>query len=300
KSPSSAIGVHVLKAEKEVLSDLFAGGFDNAVLIENSEDVILQNSRFEACPNNGVNVTNSKAVTIRNVTLRDNGQGFLFDEGCKDCLVSQVFETNALFGSFVRWIDGLIIEDSFFEINSATNPFNCLQFGSVVEANAQAHDVIIRNCHFLNRQKILANSVAAGFDGVLFVAGSNALLEDCVIDINAAPKSPNPDQGIFFYANGALHISATLPDSKSSVVAPGRVFTNLRVSNCVITNPGSNGIVTENFTNNITVDSCLIGSSLTGVNLQGTSAFVLKNSEVQNNTLIGVRVGDSPVLLPAL
>lgn len=300
KGPSSAIGVHVLNTEKVTLDNVFAGGFDNGVLIENSEDVVVQNSRLVSCPGNGINASNSKAVIIRNTSLKDNGQGFLFDEGCKDSLVSQVFETNAIFGSFVRWIDGLTIEDSFFEINNSNNSFSCLQLGSTVEANAQVHDVIIRNCHFLNRQKIAANSAAAGFDGVLFAAGSNGLLEDCVIDINAPVRPAILDQGFYAYVNGALHISATLPETKAPTSSLNRIFTNLRVSNCVITNPGSNGIITENSTTNITVDSCLIGSSQIGVNLQGTSAFVLKNSEVQNNTITGVRVGDSSLLLPAL
>ena len=299
RGPGIAIGVHIKNTSKVNIADVAAGGFDNGVLIENSEDVQLHNCRFVGCPFSGISSINSRAVLLQHITLKDNGYGLIFDEGCKDCFIDQIYETNSVTGTFIRWIDGITIQNSFFEITSANDAFSCMQVGSELESQGRVNDILISNCHFINRQIITQSSPAAGFDGLAFVAGSNAVVQNCVIDINASARNANPTLGLFFYQNGALHISGTIPESNSFEPLSDRIFTNLRVTNCVITNSGSNGIVTENFTHNVTIENSTI-SGRVGALLQGTSAFVFKNNEIQHCGITGISIGESGLLLPIL
>lgn len=296
-SDPASIGIHIFETEKITLDGMFIVGFNNGVLIEDSQDIMIKNSRMNLSNENGISVNESHAITVYNSSFTENGQGLLFDQESSDCLVSKVIETNAFLGSFIRWVHGITIEDSIFEINNIVNPFNCLQFGSTEELDAQAYDVIIRNCQFINRNQITAQDPSAGFDGVLFAAGSNGLMENCIIDINAQARpaiNANPP-----YVNGALHISSTLPNGQSFPdVQPTRFFSNLRVRNCAFSNLGGHAVTTENSTFNLTIENCLIGTSLRGINLVGSTACVIKNNEIQKNKASGVVLGSSNLILP--
>lgn len=299
RGPGLAIGIHVQNTTKVNVDNAFFNGFDEGMVIEESNSVYVNNSHFEFCGDNGIVAVASQAVNIKDTTFSDNNQGILFDFNCKDCSVSNVQETNAFAGSFMRWVTGLTIENSVFEINNNVNPNSCLQLGSSVDADAQANDVIIRNCQFINRLPIFQEDPNAGFDGVLFAKGTNAIFENCIIDINAAFKPGNDvPGGTLPYQNGALHISSTLPTTEGVEPLFTQFYANLKVRNCILSNFGNHAVTTENETSNITIESCKICGQTNGVNLIGTTASVIKNNEVQNCGFHGVFLGSSFLIQP--
>lgn len=298
KGPGGAAGILIFNSDKVAIENNAFFDFDAGVLIEDSVDVTVRNTRFSATLI-GIFTSNSQAINIQDCAFTDALEGLRLDNQSRDIFISGVIETNSLAGSFIRWADAVTIENSVFQSVHLDNPLSLLQIGSSVDEEAVVNDISIRNSQFLNRTQITSTDPGAGFDGILFAAGSNALLENCTVDTNAAPFLGDQPFGLFPYINGALHFSQTLPTSIAPIpAAPTRIFSNVRVTNCVLSNLGSNAVVTENSTNTLTFEGNAITSGGVGVLLQGTTTTVIKSNEIQNNGTGGVLLGSSSLLQP--
>ncbi len=294
------LGIHVINSQKITLDNNLLSLFEVGLLIENSVEVAVNDSAFNECELGSFAITCTDVRHI-NTTFDDCQEGLTFDQNCQDILIDNVVETNSSFGSYIRWAHGVIIQNSIFECTNARNPFSLLQIGSTDDPQAHVFDIIIQNCQFINRVPVRATDAGAGFEGVLFAAGSNAVVDSCVIDINSSPTPGNQQIGELPYINGALHFSQTLPVSlPPSPSAQNQFFSNARVTNCVLSNLAGNAVTTENFTQDLTLERNIINSFLIGVYLQGTSATVVRYNDIQHNGANGVEISASNLLLPAV
>ncbi|MBA3954333.1 right-handed parallel beta-helix repeat-containing protein [Candidatus Dependentiae bacterium] len=280
-----------------VLRSYFHNITFRAVDAFSSDDIAIEDSKFV----NDLAFTDAGTAGVR----FNSTSGKLDTPSCRNIRISDCqFSGTSLGGPIqLRFVDGALVENTTVSVDNEIFNANLLQGGSPntgatgtdLDNALTANSIIIRNSSFKSQ------NVANGTDGIVLAAGSGALIENVVVDVNS-PQDPtgNPP-----YLNGALHISAS--DQPCLTVSgvdvpvcgnPNAVYSNVRVSNSSFRNQGFYGVIISSGTRNVVIEECIISRNNRGIRIVGSTFVTLKNSSIEDNTTNGVLLSASLPSLP--
>ena len=222
---------------------IFAQQIDG-LIVENSTFVCTLQTEFGHIQTGSVGLNISNDVIIRNCTFNCNessGGGGINIVNAANNLIEDVTINSNGNGGY-----GITLGNPSLEGFPSTG----------------VNGVIIKNTLISNIDAV------PGYDGIVLVKASGVLIENVIIDTNAA-FAPG-------YHPAAIHIGAA-----DTVGDPSLVVTGLTIRNSVITNIPDIGIRSESGNSNIVVEnSTIVGGVTANIFFDDTSNSVIKNNEI--------------------
>ena len=236
---------------------------DEGIFARQTDGLIIENNTFEATLETPFALIQTGTVgdfacndvIIRNCTFNSNGSfaggGIVLLNGANNLIEDVTINSNGNAGF------GILI--GFLAINGFPS--------------SGVSGVIIKNTLITNVNAI------PGFDGILLAKANGVLVDNVIIDTNAA--------FVPGYHPAAIHINEADTDGDPSLVVTG-----LTIRNSVITNTPDIGIRSESGNSNIVVENCNIAGGVTAnIFFDDTSNSVIKNNEI-NASSGDIAMGD--------
>jgi len=276
-SSQTGYGIHLVDANKVLLSNIFTENHFDGLFIENSTDVTILKSQFLNPVNAGAAVSASTNVIFNGcVFAGSSNNGLLFSGTNQDCtLINSDFPDAQFSNLLVQQINGMSVENCSFTNNGGDpGKANLVQFGDVNTPDQIVNDLIFKNCTIVNRPSAGGNTAPEGL-GLYNVSG--ALVDSCIVDIDNTGQPQEIDLSSIHIGNGT----------------GVQIGTNIIIRNTISKGPATDGYYPDIGSTNIVIDTCLASNALKdGIFLAGTSASVVQNCTVVNNGTNGIFLGE--------
>ncbi len=285
KSSTSA-AVALFGVNKATLRNIFTMNTTKGIYIQDSTDVRVEFCHLEAHEGSiapmfpspytlagtgngaGMWVAASSGVYVDSCTFvgADLGYdpartsfGLHVEETSKNVQLTNSTFNNLLGSIHATNVIGMLV-DSCVATASTVSNFNIAQFGSCTSGEV-ASDLIIRNSTFTQSQS------NQGFDGLLFLSGSNCLLENVIVD--SSSKDLNN------YLPSAIHIGNQNCSGYSNLVA----------HNCVVQGVNGRTLYLDNASKVVFEDSQISGANgFANVYLNAADSSSIRNCQIFNGS----------------
>lgn len=313
KTATSA-AVSLVNVDKATLRNIYTFNTTKGVEIQNSTDVLVENSLLSnheglsvpttASIGAGILIDSSISVTVDGcdfegaglspvTNLNEASNALLVQGTSQDILVKNSTFNNWLNTLTISQVTGMIVENCQ-AIAAGVSISNIVEVGSTTTATT---DVTIRNSSFAQE------TLVPGFDGLFFINGSGALLENVIVDVTTGNDgNANP------YFPGAIHIGCAV-NGHVSCGPPYLAFNDLLAKNVIVRGANQYGLLVENGSYITFTDSQFTGASLANVFFDGAvngnnvstfGAFgcIIKNSTITNAVGSGAGTGVGVLINP--
>lgn len=310
KTATSA-AVELVNVQKAKLTNIYTFNTTKGVKIENSTDVLVENSLLStheglvlqaptlaasASPTSigaGLWVDASTHVVVDGCTFEgaylqsplptgEASNGILVQGASEDLIVKSSTFTNWLSTITLNQVTGVLIENCLAEA-SPLSTSNILELGSMA---SKADDVTIRNTTF--RQ----DTLVPGFDGLLFLNGSGCLMENVIVDVTT--KNDGVESNAYY--PGAIHIGCAA--NGHVACDPKLTYNNILAKSCIVKGANEYGLFVENGFNVTFTDSQFTDASLANIFFDGAvdnvffqSTFGAQGCIIKDSTITSA-VGD--------
>lgn len=273
KTATSA-AVQLTSVQKAKLTNIYTFNTTKGVKIENSTDVLIENSLLSThegltVPNTasigaGIWVDASTHVVVDGCTLQgavlssplatgEASNAILVQGASEDIVIKNSTFKNWLSTITLNQVTGALIENCQADA-SPLSKSNLLELGSMT---SKANDVTIRNATFRQETSV------PGFDGLLFLNGSGCLMENVVVDV----KTENDGVENNAYYPGAMHVGCAVNGHVSC--DPLLAYSDILAKSCIIKGANEYGLLVENGANIQFINSQFTDASLANIWLDG-------------------------------
>jgi len=276
--------IHIVNSRKGLLANLLTVNNFNGLFIENSSDILVQDSEFFTSNNAGALVSGSTNITFVTCVFANCGNGLKFSGANQDCaLVNSAFPSATFSNLLVQQMNGMFVENcSFTNVGGAPTKLNLVQFGDADPAQL-CNDVIFKNCTLVNRPAHTPTLGNTAPEGLGIYQGSGFLVEDCVVDIDNTNQDPAADLSCYHVSNPGLGVSGT-------------TASNVVFRNCIAQGPATDGFYPDVSSSGVVIENCFAtDAQKDGIFVAGTSACTVQNNTVVNNGTNGIFVGETSV-----
>lgn len=196
---------------------------------------------------------------------------------CQNWIVRNI---NLVDSSFVpAFINGLIVENTTNTITDPNYDLAIAQIGYGLDqfnVNEVANNVIIRDSTYT----AINSSAAQGLDGILIVAGSNVLVENVSVNLNAPSY---PDAG--YFSNAAIHVGYPLQ------FVPNAIVNGVKINNVVVSSTPNIGINIDAGASGVSIDNAVVSGSLSAnIQIAGGINNGVKNSDISGGQNNGIAI----------
>ncbi|MBS0634317.1 MAG: right-handed parallel beta-helix repeat-containing protein [Verrucomicrobia bacterium] len=237
--------IRLLNVNKAHIDNVYTYKTVHGVVVDSCNDVVIENSLLqghrglfdsESTYGTGVTIYASVGVSMNNLVFegysgspveREYTSGlFVYGDSSNISVDKSVFAnwTEAL---YVRQVSGLIV-DECMAIASPYSDLSIVQLGDYDREEFTANDVIIKNSTFEQHRAM------PGFDGLLFVQGSGAILENVVVDVDSSEAD--------LYTAGAIHIGCGSTNGCNDLFL---AYTNIYARDCIVRGNNHYGLYVE-------------------------------------------------------
>ena len=256
--PQTGNGIHIRNACKVQLHNLFTVNHEDGLLIENSQDIMVESCQFYNAQIWGAQVHGSSLVTFEKCTFKDNDTSleitvFMPPDAanipCQDIKILNCSFPNAFDTTHIdaQAFDGLIIEHTTFSVTANTNEDMLFLNGS---------NSIIKCCTFSTDQVI---------DSILDFRGSGIIIESCLFESTFLDPIPTNDHLINLF--GSLDVL---------------------IKGCTITGSATKRGIRSFFASNVLIQDTLIQNCFRGIELEGAFANTIERCIVSNCASSGI------------
>ncbi len=282
-----SVAVLLSNVSKATIDNIYTLNTTKGIQVTGSKDVLIKNSlvkshdgTYDNSPTSegaGVWVENSFGISIENTAFEGSATQEVLNEASTGLFVLGSSQNIALRDSSLKdWPIAVLAEEvsdmRIENVEAVAAPFTklCLcQFGGY-EAGNEANSLIIRNSTFYQP------NLNGGFDGLLFLQGDTALLENVIVDTASAY-----DEG---YGPAAIHIGCFDNGGCDPFVS----YSNILADTCIVGGQNDVGLFFESakmctFTNSQFLDAASVNVYVHGSGDQkGSLGCQVKDSLIAN------------------
>jgi len=257
-------GISFEDVTKASIQNLYAYNLKQGITLQNSQNVHI----LQALLGSGVRIEGSDSIFVETSSFEGEAENeahaLLVTQDAKNIYVTDCTFSNWISTISLEHVTGLFI-DNIVARASPLSTKNLVQLGT---SQTQANDVQIKNSSFIQ-----ANG-SSGFDGLFFVNGHTARLDNVIVDI----CSTNQDS----YLASAIHIGCAI--NGTVVCNPELSYSDLHATGCIIKGAFPYGLHIEKGSFITFDESKFTDGSIANIAMEGARSCVIKDSSIANGS----------------
>ncbi len=270
--------VSLVNVSKASIDNFYGLKTRKGISLQNCQNVAIENSHFELHDGTelelgaGLLIDNSESISLTKSHFEGSGASMDPDATSNALLITG--KTQNVFikdSSFSNWLSTLTINevcalhiDNCSLVGSPISNKNLIELGTIT---SQANDVQITNTRLIQKK------AKTGFDGMLFLNGQGARLENIILDITTTGDDYKPS---------AIHIGCKNNGSVSCT--PGLLYSDIEAKSCKVVGSFPYALHIENGSYISFSESTFANGTISTVFMDNARSCIVKDSTIQNGT----------------